>query len=140
MADLKPLIRFRKHTVDEKQRALARLYKEAEQLQKQKEIIAQQMARESELAAEMGHEAQAYLGRFLEGARRKIRALDISLGKMDARIAAAQEDIRAAYNEMKKVEITQRTREEREQAARDKKESDTLDEVGIDGFRRGREE
>jgi flagellar export protein FliJ len=136
MADLKPLIRFRKHTVDEKQRALARLYKEAEQLQKQKEIIEQQIARESDLALEMGHEAQAYLGRFLEGARRKIRALDVSIGKMDARIAAAQEDIRAAYNEMKKVEITQRTREEREEAERDKKESATLDEIGIDTFRR----
>jgi flagellar export protein FliJ len=140
MANLKPLIRFRKHTVDEKQRALARLYKEAEQLQKQKEVIERQMERESELAKEMGHEAQAYLGRFLEGARRKIKAVEVSIGKMDARIAAAQEDIRAAYNEMKKIEITQRTRQEREEKARKHKEGAELDDIGIDGFRRKSEE
>ena len=39
MADLKPLIRFRKHTVDEKQRALAALYREQENVEKQKQVV-----------------------------------------------------------------------------------------------------
>ncbi|MBI4030764.1 MAG: hypothetical protein HY370_03745 [Proteobacteria bacterium] len=137
MADLEPLIKFRKHTVDEKRRFLAQLYREAEMMERQKQVVEDQMAREIETAREMQMaEAQAYLGKYLEGARRKVKAMETSLKKMDVRIAAAQEDMRAAYAEMKKIEITQRNRNEREAAALRKKEDQELDEIGINLFRR----
>lgn len=137
MADLEPLIKFRRHTVDEKRRFLAQLYREAEMMERQKKVIEDQMAREVEMAKQMQTaEAQAYLGKYLEGARRKVKAMDLSLKKMDVRIAAAQEDMRAAFAEMKKIEITQRNRDEREAAALRKKEDQELDEIGIDLFRR----
>jgi len=137
MADLEPLIKFRKHTVDEKRRFLAQLYREAEMMERQKQVIEDQMAHEIEMAKEMQTaEAQAYLGKYLEGARRKVKAMEMSLKKMDVRIAAAQEDMRAAFAEMKKIEITQRNRDERDAAALRKKEGQELDEIGIDLFRR----
>lgn len=137
MADLEPLIKFRKHTVDEKRRFLAQLYREAEMMERQKQVVEDQMAREIETAREMQMaEAQAYLGKYLEGARRKVKAMETSLKKMDVRIAAAQEDMRAAFAEMKKIEITQRNRNEREAAALRKKEDQELDEIGINLFRR----
>lgn len=106
-------------------------------MERQKKVIEDQMAREIEMAKEMRTaEAQAYLGKYLEGARRKVKAMDLSLKKMDARIAAAQEDMRAAFAEMKKIEITQRNRDEREATALRKKEDQELDEIGIDLFRR----
>ena len=135
MADLKPLIRFRKHLVDEKQKMLSQLYRDAEKIEQSKQAIVDQMDKESTLAAEMGStEAHAYLGRYLEGARKKIKALELSLKKMEVRIAAAQEDIRGAFAEMKKVEIIQTRREDDEEKAEQKKENNTLDEMGIERF------
>jgi flagellar export protein FliJ len=135
MADLKPLIRFRKHLVDEKQKMLSQLYRDAEKIEQSKQAIIDQMDKESALAAEMGStEAHQFLGRYLEGARKKIKALDASLKKMEVRIAAAQEDIRNAFAEMKKVEIIQTRREDEEERVEDKKESDALDDMGIERF------
>ena len=58
------------------------------------------------------------------------------LVKMDTRIAAAQEDMRAAFAEMKKVEITQRVRDEKDAAAQKRKEESELDEIALEGYRR----
>lgn len=141
MADLDPLIRFRKHGIDEKRRVLAELYRQTEQLQQQKKVIEEQMAHEKSLAEEMATlEASAYLGRYLEGARRKIRAIELSIKKMETRIAVAQEDVRNAFAEMKKVEITQRNRKSREKAERERKDSKELDEIAIEIFRRKQDE
>lgn len=137
MADLEALIKFRRHTVDEKRRFLAQLYREAEQIERQKQVILQQMEREIAMAEKMGtSDAQTFLGKYLEGARRKVKALEGALKKMDVRIAAAQEDMRAAFNEMKKIEITQRNREERAEAEQKKKDDQELDEVALDTYRR----
>src|SRR5271154_2016122 len=116
MADLRPLIRFRKHGVDEKRRFLAQLFREAEVVERQKKVIEDQMKKEIDLGREMGTDAQTYLGKYLQGARRKVKALELSIKKMEVRIAAAQEDIRESFAEMKKVEITQRNRDAREDA------------------------
>ena len=117
MADLGSLIRFRKHGVDEKRRFLAQLYRETEKLEQQKKIIEDQMQREIDLTKDSPTpDAQAYLGKYLEGARRKTRALDKSIAKMNVRIAAATEDMREAFADMKKIEITQRRRDERAEA------------------------
>lgn len=141
MADLEPLIKYRKHAVDEKRRFLAQLYREAEQIERQKQAVQIQMAREIDLAKDMGTtDAAAYLNKYLEGARRKIRALEGSLKKMDVRIAAAQEDMRAVFAEMKKVEIIQKNRESRAAAEQKKKDDQELDEVALDGYRRRVEE
>ncbi len=137
MADLDPLIKLRKHGVDEKRRFLAQLYRESEALERQKMIILEQMDKEIVLAREMGTaDAQAYLGKYLEGARRKVKALEKSVEKINVRIGAAQEDMRAAFAEMKKVDIIQRRREEREEAEQKKKDDDELDDIAIEGFRR----
>ena len=141
MADLKSLIKLRKHVVDEKRRFVAQLYRDAERLEQQKQVVLNQMRSEEEMAKKMATaEAAAYLGRYLEGARKKIRALDVSLKKMEARIMAAQDDMRTAFADLKKVEITQRNRERRAAATLKKKEEKELDEIGIELHRRGKEE
>lgn len=137
MADLDPLIRLRKHAVDEKQRVVAQLYREAENLEKQKKVVENQMAEEKRLAEEMNRpEAIAFYTRYAEGARKKIAALQASIKKMEGRIEAAQEEMRVAFAEMKKIQITQDRREKREEKARQKKEDELLDEVALDQYRR----
>jgi len=141
MADLDGLIKYRKHIVDEKQRFLAQLYRESEQIERQREVILDQMAKEEQMARDMQTpEAASYLGRYLEGARRKVKALDMSLKKMETRIIAAREDMRTAYAEMKKIQITQRSREAREDAEQKKKDDQELDEIALEGYRRQLEE
>lgn len=137
MADLEPLIRLRKHAVDEKQRAVAQLYREAENLEKQKKVVEDQMAHEKKLAEEMNRpEAIAFYTRYAEGARKKIAALQMSIKKMEGRIEAAQEDMRVAFAEMKKIQITQTRREKREAKAVQKKEDAQMDDIAIEQYRR----
>lgn len=141
MADLEPLIRFRKHFVEEKQRFIAQLYREIEQMEGQKQVVFDQIQTEKQMADQMQSvEAIASLGMFMDGARKRIRALDRSIGKINTRIESAIEEMRIAYAEMKKVEITQRKRKEKETAAITRKETIELDEIAIEGFRRKQKE
>ena len=137
MADLESLIRFRKHTVDEKQKFLSQLFRDAENLQRQRQAILDKMEKEAQLAKELNiPEMNASLGRYLEGARKKTKIYDVAIKKIEVRIAAAQEDIREAFAEQKKVEITHKARLDREKKTQDDKDSRELDDIALDGFRR----
>lgn len=140
MADLDPLIRYRKHGVDERRRALARLYEELDTLTHSKEVQEQQLEEETELAKEQGTvEALKALDLFRKASKSRIAALAEAIEKMEVRIAAAQEDMREAFSDMKKVEITQRERKKREVKEFNKKESRELDDIGIEQHRRHEE-
>ena len=56
------------------------------------------------------------------------------------RIEVARDDMRRAFAELKKIEITQERREDEEEKAINKKESAELDEIAIEGFRRKQDE
>lgn len=132
MADLDPLIRFRRHIVDEKRRFLARLYEESEQLQKTKEEEKDSLAKETQIAHALGTaEALSDLGKYSEATKKRIKTLDNAIRKMEMRIAAAQEDMRAAFAELKKIEIIHRRREEAEEAEEKHKEDQELDEIAL---------
>lgn len=141
MADLDPLIRFRKYSVDEKRRFLARLYEESEKLAAARAEAEENIKEETKLAQELGTaEALSDLGVYAEAMRHKIKKIQDTVKKLETRIAAAQEDMRTAFAEMKKVEITQRNREQREQEELKRKEDNTLDEVAIENYRRQKDE
>ena len=141
MADLESLIKYRKHIVDEKQRVLSQLYREAEQIEQRKRDILTQIEKEKAFAAkESGSAVATALAAYLDSARKDIARLDVMLQKMEKRIAAAQEDMRAAFAEQKKIEIVQRERLAEEEAEIKKKEGEAFDEIAIEGFRRRQEE
>lgn len=138
MADLNSLIKYRKHLIDEKQKAVSQLYRDAERIEQTKQVVLEQMDHERTAAESMNTpEAFALLGRYLDGARKKIRALDLSLKKMEQRIEAAQEEVRTAFADMKKIQITQDRRDAEEDRLEKVRESRTLDDIGIDRFGRG---
>ena len=141
MADLESLIKYRKHIVDEKQRVLSQLYREAEQIEQRKRDILAQIEKEKAFAAkESGSAVATALAAYLDSARKDIARLDVMLQKMEKRIADAQEDMRAAFAEQKKIEIVQRERLAEEEAEVKKKEGEAFDEIAIEGFRRRQEE
>ncbi len=56
------------------------------------------------------------------------------------RIAAAQEEVNAAFREQKKYELVLENWEKRERAKQEKREQDEMDEAGLQGFRRRQEQ
>ena len=137
MADLDPLIRLRRYTVDEKQKFLSALYREAENLIAKRKALSDQLDHERELArAEGSPDSISFFGRYAENVRKKLGKFDENIRKMEDRIQGAQEDMRAAFAELKKIEIIKRKRQDREQRERDNKEAKELDAVAIEGFRR----
>ncbi|MFN3700193.1 MAG: flagellar FliJ family protein [Alphaproteobacteria bacterium] len=136
MANLDPLIRIRKHALEQKQKFLAELYRQAEELAQQKSDMLATLAEERKTVEEMGALALGYFGRYSEAVRGRVEDIEDSLKKLNQRIEIARDDMREAFAEMKKIEITQDKRKADEKRARDKKESDLLDEIAIEGFRR----
>jgi flagellar export protein FliJ len=138
MAELDPLIRYRKHRLDEKQRRLADLYAQAEAIEQQKAQLFETMNAEADAAEASGdvYMVQDFL-RFSANVREKIEELDNQREKLEVRIDAARRDIQEAFGELKKIEITQERRQaEREEL--DKREEDKeLDDIGLENYRRG---
>lgn len=137
MANLDPLIRLRRYTVDEKQKFLTALYREAENLISKRQALIDQLDHERELArGDTAPDAIINFGLYADNVRKKISKFNENIQKMENRIEGAQEDMRAAFAELKKVEIIKREREDREQKKQDDKEAQALDDIAIEGFRR----
>lgn len=141
MADLAPLIRLRKHSVDQKQKFLSSLYRQAEGLERQKVELRARMAQEREIVEQQEIlEAFAYFGRFAEGVKKKIDKLDKDIAQLEQRIEIARADLREAFADLKKIEITNERREENERKRQNMKESRDLDEIGIELHRRQKQQ
>jgi flagellar protein FliJ len=137
MADLNPLIRVRKHAVEQKQKFLAELYRQAEQLADQKQTMLDQLAAEREkLKDNNSVDMIKYFGVYAEAVKTRVKDIDESIEKLNTRIDIAREDMREAFAEFKKIEITQERREAEEIAELEKRQAQLLDEMAIEGFRR----
>ncbi len=137
MANLDPLIRVRKHIVEQKQKALAALYKRAEDLKAERDALEAQLVIELEKSKDMDAELLRYFALYKEKVINQIEAIDQKRQKLENQILLAQEDMRAAYAEQKKIQIIQERRQKEQRAALDKKDADELDEIAIETFRRG---
>ncbi len=141
MAELDALIRVRKHAVEQKQKFLADLYRQVEAMQMRKKKLEDDLTRERQALDEMATaESIAYFGRYAEATRIKIEQLAHEISKMETRIEIAREDMREAFAEQKKIEITKERRDAEKMEEDRKKEVKELDEIGIEGFRRQNEE
>jgi len=141
MADLNPLIRVRKHAVEQKQKFVAELYRQAEELTAQKQRFLDQLAEEKEKIKNANSvEMLRFFNNYSKSVKARVKDVDQSIRQLEKRIETAREDMREAFAEFKKIEITQARREEEKEAALNKKEAIELDEMAIDGFRRRDEE
>ena len=136
MADLDPLIRVRKHSLDQKQKFVAELYRQAEELENQKTTLLTQLEEEREKTEELGVEMLSYFGPYSEAVKERVADIDDAAKKLEARIQIAREDMREAFAELKKIELTKEAREKAELDELNKKESDELDAIAIESFRR----
>lgn len=140
MADLNPLIRVRKYAVEQKQKFLSQLYKQAEDFAASKKSMLDQLAEEETTLQDMDIEMRAYFTPYAKAVKQRVQDIDDSIAILNKRIETAREDMRAAFAELKKVEITQESREDEAEIALNKKESNELDEVALQMFRKQQEE
>lgn len=137
MADLYALIRLQKHRVEEKQKVVADLYRQAEMIEARKQELLERVASEREVLEKNNlTEGMDYFLRFSELVKNDVGRLDGQLTKLEKRIEFAQEEVRQIFVELKRIEIVQRNREQREADKRKKREEQELNEVAIEGFRR----
>ncbi|NCO02762.1 MAG: hypothetical protein GW903_01060 [Alphaproteobacteria bacterium] len=137
MADLEGLMRLRRNTVEEKQKILADLFRNAEKLQKRKDGLVQKLKKEREAIDNNPElETLTYFGAFEQVVLRDIDRLTEELKKWELRIQIAQDAVREAFADLKRVEIVDRRRKEEDSAEFKAKETRELDEIGLEVFRR----
>lgn len=140
MADLSGLIRVRKHELEQKQKFVAELYRQSEELTQQKTRLLTTLEDEQEKLKEFGVEMLSYFGPYSQAVKERVKDINKSSKRLDTRIEIARQDMRNSYTELKKIEITQERRDAEEVKELARKESLDLDEMGIEGFRRQSEE
>lgn len=138
MADLDPLIRLNKFELEEKQRFLAKLYNDVERFQTIKSGMLDSLESEKDVTdADLDNITmiQAYLS-YLGRVKKEVSQLDNEIGRIESRIQIAIDDMRDAFGELKKIEIT-RDRRLAELAEDNKKREDALfSEIALEIYRR----
>lgn len=139
MKGVSGLIRLWKWRLDERRRIVVDL-----------EILRANIERQmAALDAELEHErkvaTQNYTAGFGFTAYRRVNRerhanTEVARDQVIDRIAAAQEEVNAAFREQKKYELVLENWEKRERAKQEKREQDEMDEAGLQGFRRRQEQ
>lgn len=140
MANLESLIRLRRHKVEEKQKVLAEIFRHVEVIETRKKELLSRLEKERKALDEnLNLETREYYGRFEGVIRGDVERMDIELEKLETRVQIAQEEVRVAFADKKRVEIVHKRRQEEEAQEIKDKETLELNEIGIDGFRRKEE-
>ena len=137
MADLKSLIRVKRHEVEEKQKVLAEIFRQVELREERKKELLERLESERKAVDDLGDaDSHAFFGRFSGVIRKDTERLDAEVATLQTRVDIAQEEVRAAFADLKRVEIVDERRIAEEKVEIANKESQELDEIGIEGFRR----
>lgn len=133
---LKNLLRLHKWRVDEKQRELGERLRELGELEQMAQDLEDQLIREQKIAAESPNEAGFTYGRFAQFAIQKREQIAAATRQKEQEVDIAREAMGEAFKELKVYEQAQKIRDEKEQAERDRKEQEILDEIGQNLYRR----
>jgi flagellar biosynthesis chaperone FliJ len=133
---LKTLIRLAKWNVDEKQRVLVALQGREDEILEAIRQAEESLIREQQVAAEDSVGVGFVYASFANAWLARREQLFQMLEQVRREIIVARDALADAFNQLKTYEITQRERERRAQAERDKKEQTFLDEIGLNIHRR----
>jgi hypothetical protein len=135
MKTIDNLIRLHKWQLDEKRRDLVSLEKLREGMQLDLVKLAADLAREAELSGN-GNEAGIAFAGWMATALARREKLNASIAEADQRIAAAQEEVNAAFQELKRYEIVADMRNRRAREALARRQTAAMDEAGLEAHRR----
>jgi hypothetical protein len=137
MADLAPLIRYRKYLIDDKRKFIARLYAEADKVYGHKQRALDDVARERQYVSESAdpHVITGFLS-YQGLMKKKVALIDVEINRIDARINVALDDLREDFAELKKFEIVHRNRLKARREALARREAALFDAQALEAYRR----
>lgn len=137
MSKIASLIRLSRWRLDEKRRALSDLEALAGHLHRQSQALADEVRHEQQFAAASG-EPQPSLGPYISATLERQAHLTQSIAEVEQRITLARDDIAAAYQEVKRYELAEAERRNRDALLRQRRETSAFDEIGAVRFERSR--
>ena len=135
MSALESLIRLHRWQIDERKRHLADLEALAAKLRDEQRRLALEEQHEQAAASASAEAAYAYAG-YAHGLIERRRKLMQSLAEIDGQVAKAREALAEAFQEVKRYEITAASRARQQQIREQRRQQRTLDELGVDAYRR----
>lgn len=133
------LIRLWKWKLDERRRIVVDLEILKAGIERQMIQLDEELEQERKVASQ-DYEASFGFSNYRRMNRERHANLDASREEVIDRIAAAQEEVNAAFREQKKYELVLENWEKRERLKREKREQAEMDEAGLQGFRRRQEQ
>ncbi len=133
---LKTLVRLSEWTVDEKRRSLGVLLRQFDELEASLANLEKELIVEQRAAAASPHEAGINYGRYAASVISRREYLNRAIETMETQIVSAREDLSDAYLELKKYEVAERNRKQRETDELDRREQSVLDDIGLEMARR----
>lgn len=135
MADLDALIKLHRYELDEKRRALGELYTAFAALEQKERDIERAFALEKAAVEASGDLHFTFAG-YIARVRQQKKELAAEKAALEEQITAAKDSLMESFSELKKYEMTQAERDRVEAEERLFKESQEMDEIGIEGHRR----
>lgn len=133
--NLNTLIRLNEWTVDERRRELGEVLRALAALEDGLERLRQEVIKEQNAVMASPEEAGFFYGNYAQAVIGRRQTLNEGIQRMEAQIAAARERLNEAYRELKKFEVAQKTRDDREARELARREQGILDEIGLTLFR-----
>lgn len=131
------LIKAAKHDLDEKRRQLAILVDREETLKEKIAEVDQQILNEAEFARQDAMAAMQYPA-YVNGARLRQEHWQAEIDKFRPALEEAQDALADAFQDLKRLEITNDMKEEEARRERDAKTQAELDEIGMNLHRRNK--
>ena len=134
--DYKSLIRIRQWALDEERRQLGQLNAAMNTIEREIEQLRLNYEREQQAAAEADFIAASGFGNYTEGMIKRREQLQTAKASLEVQIEGKTEEVREAFQELKKYELAQEALEEREAAEEARRETIELDDIAIEGHAR----
>ncbi len=135
MRSLKTLIRLHRNELDEKRRRLAEMQRRLDELGQVLLVHDAEVEREKAMAR-VDHDASMAFPRFHKAAQQRRERLVADIVEAGRQAEQAREEVAEAFQEVKRYEITEENRIERERRREAQLEQVRLDEVAINQHRR----
>jgi len=132
------LIRLWKWRLDERRRVVVDLEILRSNIERQMVRLDQELESERKVATQ-NYEASFGFTVYRKNNRERHANLIVSREEVIDRIAAAQEEVNAAFRELKKYELVKENWERRERQKQERREQAEMDEAGLQGFIRRQE-
>ncbi|WP_282609753.1 flagellar export protein FliJ [Pelagibius sp. Alg239-R121] len=135
MTALHSLVRVHQWELDEKRQKLADMERLLEKLQNDLAMIDQAYESEKVIAGTTP-EASAAFPNYAAAVKQRRQRVEESIQALQGSIEETREEVRSAFQELKKYQTAESNQQRREQAKQVKREQQALDEVGLNLYRR----